>query len=55
MIHLTVRDLIEILEDMPYDLPVVVNDCEVEEVLIRDEIYYTSDLGYEEGPIVKII
>ena len=55
MIKLTVRDLIEILEEMPYDLPVVVNDNEADEVLLRDEIYYTSDLGYQDGPIVKII
>lgn len=55
MINLTVRDLIEILEELPYDLPVVVNDCEVNEVLIREEIYLSSDLGYDEGRIVKII
>jgi hypothetical protein len=52
---LTVRDLIEILEELPYDLPVVVNSCEADEVLIRDELYLTQDFGYKEGEIVKIM
>ena len=52
---MTVRDLIELLEEMPYDLPVVVNSGEAEEVLIREELYYASDYGYQEGLIVKIM
>lgn len=52
---MTVRDLIEILEYMDQDLPVVVDSCEAEEVLVRDEVYFTEDFGYKDGPIVKII
>ena len=52
---MTVRDLIEALEELPYDLPVVVNSGEAEEVLVREELYYASDFGYEEGTIVKIM
>ena len=52
---MTVRDLIEILEEMPSDLPVVVESSEADTVVVREEIYYSADLGYEEGPIVKII
>ena len=52
---MTVRDLIEILEELPYDLPVVVDGSEVDQVLVRDEVYYTTDLGYQDGEIVKIM
>lgn len=49
------RDLIEILEELPSDLPIVVDSCEADEVVVRDEIYYTADLLYADGPIVKIL
>lgn len=52
---MTVRDLIEVLEELPYDLPVVVESHETEEVVIRDEIYYSAELKYKDGPIVKIL
>lgn len=52
---MTVRDLIEILEEMPADLPVVVDGSEVDQVLLRDEIYYSADLGYQDGEIIKIM
>ena len=51
---MTVRDLIEILEELPMDLPVVENGCEITEVLIRDELYLTAENGYQEGMIVKV-
>ena len=52
---MTVRELIELLEEYQYDIPVVVNSAEAEEVVLREEIYYTSDYGYKEGIIIKII
>lgn len=51
---MTVRELIETLEDLPLDLPVVVNSCEVEDIVTREEIYYSSDVGYQEGIVVKL-
>ena len=51
---MTVRELIELLEEFPLDLPVVENGCEITEVLIRDEMYLTSDNGYKEEQIVKV-
>jgi len=51
---MTVRDLIEILEDLPMDLPVVENGCELTEVLVRDELYLSADSGYKDGQIVKV-
>lgn len=52
---MTVRELIETLEELPYDLPVVVESHEADEVLIREEIYFTSDFGYQDGMIIKIV
>lgn len=52
---MTVRDLIEILEELPSDLPIVVDSCEADEVVVRDEMYYNAELGYEDGLIVKIM
>lgn len=54
MSSLTVRDLIETLEELPLDLPVVVNDCEATEILIRDEVYFSADHQYTEGIIIKV-
>ena len=54
MISVTVRELIEVLEEFPYDLPVVENGCEITEVLMREELYLTADEGYQEGQIVKV-
>ena len=51
---MTVRDLIEILEEFPQDLPVVVDGCEAEQIVVRDEIYFSSDAGYRDGLIIKI-
>ena len=51
---MTVRDLIEILENLPLDLPVVSNDCEITEIVQRNEIYFSEDHQYEEGPIIKV-
>lgn len=52
---MTVRDLIEALEELPYDYPVVVNSCEVDTIVEREEIYYSTDNGYQEGPVIKIL
>jgi len=52
-----VRELIETLEEMPPEYHVVVHGTElteVTEVLIRDELYFTEDHGYDEGLVVKI-
>ena len=54
MSFLTVRELIEELELLPDDLPVVVDSCEVEQLIIREEIYYSSCEGYIEGQILKL-
>lgn len=51
---MTVRDLIETLETMPQDLPVVVDSKEVDVVVIRDEVYYSVDAGYTDGEIIKL-
>lgn len=51
---MTVRDLVEALEELPLDLPVTAGGCEISEVLIRDEIYFTADQVYEENVIVKL-
>ena len=51
---MTVRDLIEALEELPLDLPVIENGCEISEVLIGDELYFTADHTYEEGQVVKV-
>lgn len=52
---MTVRDLIEALEEMPAEAIVVVNGDEAEEVVLRrDEIYFEDHFGYKEGLVVKI-
>ena len=51
---MTVRDLIEILENYPSDLPVVNGGCEISEVAVREEIYLSEDHIYEEGKVVKV-
>lgn len=51
---MTVRELIEELEHFPQDLPVVVESSEVDQILIREEVYYSSDEGYSEGMIIKL-
>ena len=51
---MTVKELIEELEQFPLDLPVVENGCEITEVVIRDELYLTSDNGYKEALVVKV-
>ena len=57
MISMTVRDLIEKLEECPPDYPVVVLGdelVEVSEVLIRDELFFTEDHIYKDDLVVKI-
>jgi len=54
VIPLTVRELIETLEEMPSDYKVVVDGAEVSQILIRDEEYYTEDGTYSEGLIIKL-
>lgn len=51
---MTVRELIETLETLPMDLPVVENGCEITEVLIRNEEYLSADQGYRDGLIIKV-
>ena len=51
---MTVKELIEILDQLPDDAPVVVDGNEATEVLIREEIYFSEEFDYHEGIIVKI-
>ena len=51
---MTVRELIETLEEFPQDLPVVVETSEVEQVVIREEVFYSSESGYTDGIILKL-
>ena len=51
---MTVKELIDTLEEMPLDYPVVVDNVEVTEVLIRDEMYLSSEHGYNDGIVIKI-
>ena len=51
---MTVRELIEALEEMPQDLPVVADSKEIDIIVIRNEIYYSSDAGYIDGEIIKL-
>ncbi len=52
---MTVQDLIEILEYMPSDAPVVVDGGEATDVVLREEIYLSQDYGYKDETIVKIL
>ena len=54
MTSMIVRELIEILEEVPQDYPVVADDVEVTEVLIREEVYFDEDRKYNERKIIKI-
>lgn len=51
---MTVRELIEALEEMPQDLRVSANGEEITQVLLRDELHLTADLTYEDGPVIKL-
>ena len=55
MITLTVRELIEALEELPQDYPVVADNMVVSDVVIRDELYSTEEGFYDEGLVVKLI
>lgn len=51
---MTVQELIDKLEELPMDLPVIENGCEITEVLIRNEVYFSADNTYKEDQIVKV-
>ena len=51
---MTVRELIEVLEELPLDYPVIVDGIEATEVLVREETYLTSEQGYNECTVIKI-
>ena len=51
---MTVSELIHALEDLPPDCPVIVNDAEVTEIVVREEIYFCADNCYAEDTIVKL-
>lgn len=51
---MTVRELIETLEDLPMDMPVVENGYEITEISIQEEMYFSAEHNYEEGQIVKV-
>lgn len=54
MSSMTVRDLIEALEELPPDYPVATDGAEITEIVVRDEMYYTEDGLYNEGIVVKL-
>ena len=51
---MTVKELIGRLEDFPEDYPVATDEGEITLAVIREEIYYTEDHGYKDGPVVKL-
>ena len=51
---MTVKELIERLEELDPNATVVVDGSEVEEVVLRDEMFYTAEGLYSEGYIVKL-
>lgn len=54
---MTVRDLIEELEELPMDLPVVIDYQEVSEIDIEDDYYYLdkhTPNRYSVGPVVVL-
>ena len=55
MIQMTVRELIELLEELPQNYPVVSDCAEITEVVVRDEEYFTDEYFYTEGYVVKIL
>ena len=54
---MTVRDLIEALEELPvelYDCPAVTDGVEITDILVREEMYLTCEHGYSDATIVKL-
>ena len=51
---MTARELIEALEELPQDLPVIADCVEVTETVVRNEIYFSADHQYCDGEIIKI-
>ena len=53
---MTVRDLIEELEEYPMDLPVVCNLKEVNEISLTDTMYYldSAEIEYVHSPAVVL-
>ena len=51
---MTVRELIEALEEFPLDLPIVTDGCEITDIVVRDEEYFSADHKYKDGEIVKV-
>ena len=51
---MTVRELIELLEEMPQDLPVCLEGQEITEAVLRDEVYFTAEFQYKDGEIIKL-
>lgn len=54
---MTVQDLIDILQEMPKDLPVMANYSDIENVYINDEHYFgdSANPNCEVGKAVEII
>ena len=52
---MTVKELIEALEEFSEDLIVIENGTEITDVLIRDELYFAADNSYKEDQVVKVI
>lgn len=56
MIQVTVRELIETLEEYPMDLPVVTDYREIDEVSVDDSFYFLdhSEQHYHVAPAVVL-
>ena len=53
---MTVRELIEALEALPQDYPVVSSDnIVISDIVVRDELYSTEEGLYDEGFVVKLL
>ena len=54
---MTVKDLIEELEELPMDMPVVVDYKEISRVAFEEVVYYLdriNKVGYTSGPAVTL-
>ena len=51
---MTVRELIEKLEEIPRDYRVTADNIEITEIVVRNEMYLDEDGFYKDGFIVKL-
>jgi len=51
---MTVRELIEELEEYPMDLPVVSVEKEIHNIRLVESMYYLDEIGYTSGTAVEL-